>query len=95
MSEKKSLEQLRKEIQATDKEMAALFERRMHLVEGVIRWKMEKSLPILDEEREEMLLHADLANISDPALKEYYELFLRHLMDLSKSYQKRLMKQLK
>ena len=95
MSDNKSLDQLRQEIQATDKQMAALFEQRMRLVEGVLAYKMEKGLPILDAEREKKLLEADLANIADPVLKEYYVLFQRHLMDLSKSYQSRLMKQMK
>lgn len=95
MSEQKTLDQLRKEIQATDKQMAALFEQRMHLVEGIIRVKMEKGLPILDAERENKLLQADLNYIEDPVLKEYYVLFQRHLMDLSKSYQSRRMTALK
>lgn len=84
------LETLREEIQATDKAITALFEKRMHLAEGILRDKMARGLPILDHEREVRLLEADLAQLSDPALREYYVLFLRQLMDLSKAYQGRL-----
>ena len=66
------LEEIRKEIQATDKEIAVLFEKRMHLSEGIIRNKMAKGLPILDPEREKQLLDNNLHFIDDPVLKEYY-----------------------
>ena len=85
------LEDLRSQMQVTDKEMAALFERRMHLSEGIIRNKMAKGLPILDAEREKRLLDNNLSFLTDPALKEYYVLFLKNVMDLSKAYQSRLM----
>lgn len=90
MTDNPSLDQLRQEIQATDRQIAALFEQRMHLVEGVIQRKMEKGLPIYDPEREHQLLLADLDNIQDPVLKEYYVRFQQYMMDLSKSYQRRL-----
>ena len=89
------LSDLRVEIQKTDKEMAALFEKRMRLAEGIIQNKKEKGLPILDPEREKQLLQANLNYIQDPVLKEYYVLFQRNLMDLSKSYQSRLMKDMR
>lgn len=89
------LSDLRVEIQETDKEMAALFEKRMRLAEGIIQNKKEKGLPILDPEREKQLLQANLNYIQDPVLKEYYVLFQRNLMDLSKSYQSRLMKDMR
>ena len=95
MTEHKELEDLRLEIQATDKEMAALFERRMQLAEGVLQDKMEKGLPVLDAEREARLLQNNLNYISDPVLKEYYILFQKNLMDLSKYYQRRLMKKMR
>ena len=95
MNGHKDLSDLRAEIQATDKEMAALFEKRMRLAEGIIQVKMEKGLPILDPERERQILQTNLNHIQDPVLKEYYVLFQRHLMDLSKSYQSRLMKDMR
>lgn len=90
MNEHPELEELRTGIQRIDREMAALFEQRMHIAEGIIRNKMEKGLPVLDAEREAKLLQTNLAHITDPVLKEYYVLFQKHLMDLSKSYQSRL-----
>lgn len=95
MNESQDLAQIRQEIQETDRQMAALFEKRMHLAEGVIRSKMEKGLPILDPERETQLLENNLQYIEEPVLKDYYILFQKHLMGLSKSYQSRLMKDMK
>ena len=95
MAEQTKLEEIRQEIQETDRQIAVLFEQRMHLAEGVIRNKMEKGLPVLDPEREARLLQANLAYVQDPVLKEYYVLFLKHLMGLSKSYQSRLMKDMR
>ena len=89
------LEEIRKEIQATDKEIAVLFEKRMHLSEGIIRNKMAQGLPILDPEREKQLLDNNLHFIDDPVLKEYYVLFQKHVTDLSKAYQSRLMQGMK
>jgi len=95
MTEHKELEEIRQEIQETDRQMALLFEKRMHLAEGVIRNKMEKGLPVRDAEREARLLEANLHHISDPAIKEYYVLFQKNLMSLSKSYQSRMMRNMK
>ena len=64
MNGHKELSDLRVEIQATDKEMAALFEKRMRLAEGIIQVKMEKGLPILDPERERQLLQNTISSSS-------------------------------
>lgn len=95
IDEHKELEEIRQEIQSTDRELAVLFEKRMHLAEGVIRSKMEKGLPVLDAEREAKLVENNVQFIQDPILKEYYVLFLKNLMDLSKYYQRRLMKKMR
>lgn len=81
------LDELRKEIDEIDGQMAALFGRRMSVAAGVAEYKREHGLPVLDAGREDAVLQKNLARLDAPALKEYYEDYLRHLMGLSRQYQ--------
>lgn len=91
----KKLEEIRKEISAVDKQMSELFEKRMHLSSEVLEYKKECGLPIFDPERESKILAASVGNLSDESLKEYSLLFFKSLMETSKSYQQRLMGNMK
>ena len=51
-----NLEEIRTEIDALDKQLLALFERRMDLCRDVALYKKEHSLPVFQPEREEKLL---------------------------------------
>lgn len=82
------LEQARQEINGIDREMAALFERRMRAAEDVIAYKTEHGLPVLDSGRERAVLEQNAANIHNPAYLEYYTDFLQGVMELSKRYQR-------
>ena len=46
------LNELRKQIDKVDKQMAKLFEERMDIVKHIGNYKKEHNLPILDKERE-------------------------------------------
>ncbi|MBR4809356.1 MAG: chorismate mutase [Bacteroidales bacterium] len=85
------LEEARLGIRAVDKDIAALFEKRMRLVAQVLEYKKANGLPILDAEQEARVIAAGAGNVSDPALREYYVLFLQDVMSISRSYQTRLM----
>lgn len=85
------LEEARLGIRAVDKDIAALFEQRMRLVAQVLEYKKDKGLPILDAEQEARVIASGAENVADPALQEYYVLFLREVMRISRSYQARLM----
>ena len=50
------LEQARREIDAVDAEMAALFCRRMDAVRRVAAYKQARGLPVLDASREEAVV---------------------------------------
>lgn len=89
------LEEARKIILETDKEMAALFVRRMKAVETVFEYKKEKGLPILDQKREEELTLKNSKLIEDEDLKSYYIDFLKDTMKVAKNYQYRMQKGLK
>lgn len=80
----------RKEINLIDKEMAALFCRRMKAAEKVAEYKKEHGLPILDASREVELIERNCELISEEYLKPYYIDFLKSNMDISKRYQLRL-----
>ncbi len=85
------LEKARKIISEVDAEMAALFEKRMHAAELVAAYKQEKGLPVFDAAREQLLIEQGSERIGDEGLRSYYVSFLQHTMDVSKSYQHRLL----
>lgn len=83
------LEELRKEINEIDLEMAKLFEKRMHISKEIGEYKKEHNLPILNEKREQEVIANNLSNIKDESLKEYYEKFIKEILSLSKEIQRR------
>ncbi len=85
------LDEIRKNINKVDASIASLFEERMHLVEEVIKYKMEHNLPIFDEKRELEVLDNNLSLIKDEKLKKYFKEFLIDMMNVSKEYQKEIL----
>ena len=85
------LDVAREEICSIDKEMAHLFERRMNAANVVAEYKKENGLPVFDAGREAYLIERNSAYIEDGVLKDYYIEFLKNTMNVSKSYQKRLL----
>ncbi len=85
-----SLQNARIEIDAIDREMAKLFERRMNVCRDIAEYKRERALPILDSARENAVIEKGLERISDSELKEFYACFLRDVMKTSRNYQSRL-----
>ena len=90
-----SLDKARKEINEIDKEMAALFVRRMHAAEAVAEYKKERGLAILDEAREEEVVRRNCEFVEDEGIREFYVNFLRDTMATSRAYQSRLMQGMK
>ena len=89
------LKEARNEINAIDKEMAKLFERRMEVCARVAAYKQSVGLPIRDTERETELINRNREFINDPEIKSYYVRFIRAVIDLSCAYQLRIMDGLK
>lgn len=85
------LEKARNLINETDTAMASLFEKRMQAAELVAKYKKEHGLPIYDPVRESALLERNAGLIENEVYRGYYVRFLRETMELSKSYQRRLM----
>lgn len=85
------LEKARLDINDIDKEMAALFVRRMEAARQVAHYKKEHGLPVEDTAREEAILERNASYIEDESYRSYYVPFLRQTMELSKKYQHRLL----
>ncbi|MBQ6551143.1 MAG: chorismate mutase [Lachnospiraceae bacterium] len=84
------LTEARQTIEECDREMAALFEKRMAAVREIALYKKERGLPVYVPEREQELLLKNSALIRDPAVLKYYRQFLQEVMDVSKQYQEAL-----
>lgn len=87
------LSEARKIINEVDKEMAALFARRMEAARLVAEHKKEYGLPVLDTAREEEVIRQNSAYLDgeSEAVRSAYVSFLRETMALSRQYQHRLM----
>ena len=85
------LEKQRAEIDAIDREIVALFERRMQVVVDVARIKKENGIAILDASREEEVIAKVQSYLKDATLKEELAEAYETLMKVSKDYQKKRM----
>ncbi len=85
------LTEARREINAIDAEMAALFVRRMRAAEKVAEYKKEHALPIFDADREEAVVQNNAKLIEDETLRAYYVNFIRNNMAVSRAYQAKLL----
>ncbi|MBE5784911.1 MAG: bifunctional chorismate mutase/prephenate dehydratase [Clostridiales bacterium] len=85
------LTKAREIIDRVDREMAALFCERMKAAALVAEHKKEKGMPIFDAAREKAVIEKNASRVEEPALREFYTLFLQHTMDVSKLYQRKLL----
>ena len=85
------LESAREQIEDIDRQMAALFERRMKCAHAIAAYKKENGLPIYDPVREKSLEEKNEKYIEDGVLVPYYRDFLRSLIGISKQYQNDIM----
>ena len=83
------LEKQRAEIDAIDREIVALFERRMQVVVDVARIKKENDIAILDASREKEVITKVQSYLKDATLKEELAEAYETLMKVSKDYQKK------
>lgn len=83
------LEKQRAEIDAIDREIVALFERRMQVVVDVARIKKENGIAILDANREKEVITKVQSYLKDDTLKEELAEAYETLMKVSKDYQQK------
>lgn len=87
------LEKQRAEIDAIDREIVALFERRMQVVVDVARIKKENGIAILDANREKEVIQKVQSYLKDATLKEELAEAYETLMKVSKDYQRKQLEQ--
>lgn len=80
------LEEIRKEIDKLDSQIAQLFKDRMNLALEIAKEKKSNSLPVVNTSREKEILHRISDEIGEP-LDGYARILFNTLFDLSRSYQ--------
>ncbi len=93
MADKNKLAEARQIINEVDREMAALFCRRMEASRLVAEHKMEYGLPVLDPAREEEVIkrNSEYLDAEPEEVRSCYVNFLRETMAVSRRYQSRIM----
>ena len=87
------LEKQRAEIDVIDREIVALFERRMQVVVEVAQIKKENGIAILDANREKEVIQKVQSYLKDATLKEELAEVYETLMKVSKGYQRKQLEQ--
>jgi chorismate mutase/prephenate dehydratase len=81
------LEEIRLKLDQVDSELVALFEQRMALSLLVAEVKRKNAQPILQPEREKIVLSSRVAKLKDARWAKPAEVFFQTLMDLGKQAQ--------
>ncbi len=88
----KDLKQCREQLDIIDEKIIELFEKRMLVIKDVALYKKQNNLPIVDEEREKVMIKNNIEKFNNAELKQYYQTILKAYLDVSKQYQINLMK---
>lgn len=87
------LEDCRRQIDQIDRELAALFLKRMEVTGAVGAYKREKGLPVLDAQREREVIAAKTALTEDPARRAELAALYEAIMGISRRQQRRLVRE--
>lgn len=82
------LEICRDLIDSIDNQIIELYVKRMEIVKEITKLKIENDLPILDQNREKIMLEKNLEKIKDDEFKKYYKDVLEGFLKASKEMQK-------
>lgn len=85
-----SIEQLRNEIDSIDKKLVNLFVKRMGVAAQVADYKRENGKPVLDPERERMLLQK-VSDLAGEDMESQTRILYQLILSLSRSYQSHLL----
>lgn len=89
MESKEQLKELREQIDQIDRQMVELFEKRMDVVCQVAEYKRRNGLPILQTDREKVVLEKAKGLLRNKEYEQALESFMGHLMSLSRIQQAR------
>ena len=82
------LEICRDLIDSIDNQIIELYVKRMEIVKEITKLKIENDLPVLDQNREKIMLEKNLEKIKDDEFKKYYKDVLEGFLKASKEMQK-------
>lgn len=85
--EEMDLKEIRPQIDEIDRQLVALLEKRMGLVQAVADYKKENGLAVLDSGREKQVLEKVASHIQIKSYEETILESMQAIMDLSKAYQ--------
>ncbi|HBR02246.1 MAG TPA: chorismate mutase, partial [Ruminiclostridium sp.] len=86
------LEKIRSEIDALDRELAGLIEKRMDLVSLVAEYKSRNNVNVLDAKREEKVIENALSVVSNADYSNSIRAAFESIMALSREYQRKKIK---
>ena len=84
------LENLRERIDTIDKEMIALFEKRMDVVADIAAYKIKNNLPVLNQNREDIVVSKVKAIVKNKDYTDSAIDFIKDIMEISKKFQQKL-----
>lgn len=87
----KELQETRQELDQVDREIVALFEKRMLLCREVAQYKIAHGMPVLDRSREELVLQSRSEMLEDPYWTQSVRALFEGIMALSRAEQEKLL----
>lgn len=84
------LENLRERIDTIDKELITLFEERMNVVNDIAEYKINNNLPILNQNREDIVISKVKAIVKNKDYTDSAIDFIKHIMEISKKFQQKI-----
>ena len=84
------LENLRERIDTIDKELIALFEERMNVVNDIAEYKIKNNLPILNQNREDIVVSKVKSIVKNKDYTDSAIDFIKDIMEISKKFQQKL-----
>ncbi len=85
------IKELRNNIDRIDGELTKLFQERMETAAQIAKFKADNNLPVFNKEREREVLNSVTASVS-PEIEGYTKTLYETIFNLSRSYQKKLIK---
>ena len=84
------LENLRERIDTIDKELIALFEERMNVVNDIAEYKIKNNLPILNQNREDIVISKVKSIVKKKDYTDSAIDFIKDIMEISKKFQQKI-----
>ena len=84
------LENLREKIDTIDKEMIALFEKRMDVVTDIAAYKIKNNLPVLNQNREDIVVSKVKSTVKNKEYADSAADLIKNIMEISKKFQQKL-----